>query len=188
MEWWANKSYFSGHDIVPQREEKLPAKLQYGSNTTELAKYVGGKLDVSPRKIDNTVYGYTGGLGRQVAELTDFVAGGKNQPARSVTEYPIARGFTATSYRNSQPIQDFYNALKKQDELEAEAKFNKKKPMPTQTKRTLDNAEKVMREFNKQEKAARDSTSLTPDQKRKKIDELLLKQTRFAEAVMKKIK
>lgn len=189
MEWWANKSFFSGHDIVPQREEKLPPRLQYGPQTTEVSKTIGNTFNVSPRKLDNTIYGYTGGLGREAAELSEFAIGSKNEPTKSVTQYPFIRGFTATSYRGSQSMQDFYDAIKKNDEVVSEAKFNDVKPdsASAKNKKILANASKIMQELRKQEREAMGSEKLNPDQKRDKIDRLQILQTKLAEATLKKI-
>ena len=194
-EWWANKSYFSGQDIVPRREQSLPDRLQYGPNTSELAKIAGNITNTSPRKIDNTIRGYTGGLGTKVTEGLDLAGGAfglvnKNSPAKPITSMPVISGFTATSYRNSQPMQDYYDLQKEIGENLAESKLKGVKPNPVHQKNHLimNNANKVMDEFRKQQRAIEIDKKLTPDQKRAKIDDLQLKQTRLAESVLKKVK
>ncbi|MEM5766963.1 MAG: LPD38 domain-containing protein, partial [Bacillota bacterium] len=74
-EWWANYSMFYERPIVPQREQKLPENMQYGPYTSELSKFIGDKLDVSPRKVDNTIYGYGGGMSRFGTGIIDFGVG-----------------------------------------------------------------------------------------------------------------
>ena len=62
VEAMTNYSLFRQRNIIPQSQEELPAHLQYGANTSEVAKFVGDKINVSPYIVDNTIRGYGGGL------------------------------------------------------------------------------------------------------------------------------
>ncbi len=71
IENFANKSLFTGRPIVPRdKEGELPA-AQSAPRTGELARTLGEALGYSPAKIENTVRGYTGGLGQEALRIGD---------------------------------------------------------------------------------------------------------------------
>lgn len=63
--------YFLQRSIDPAHEQRLEPFLRYDQFTSETAKQLGAALDVSPRKIDHLIYGYTGHLGRAATYATD---------------------------------------------------------------------------------------------------------------------
>ena len=65
---WANKDFFTGAPIVPQRLQGLPEEMQVKPDTSGLAKQVGGALDVSPIKVEKFAKDTFG-------SLTDIVFG-----------------------------------------------------------------------------------------------------------------
>ena len=73
IETWANKSFFTDLPIVPEREKNLEPEYQFGPYTTETSKVIGAILDASPRKIENFIRGYTGGLGMYAIKLAEAV-------------------------------------------------------------------------------------------------------------------
>lgn len=71
IEMYANKDFFRQRPIVPESRMRLPASEQYSPYTGETAKLAGGKLGVSPSKIEHAVRGYFGGLGKYGLEAID---------------------------------------------------------------------------------------------------------------------
>ena len=140
IESFANKSIFTRTPIVPQSELSLAPSMQYGPDTSEVAKILGGILDVSPRKIDNTIRGYSGGLGRNVTDILDAVlvktglAESKTKPGSKdaidvVSKIP-AIGTYISKYPQayqSPSINDFYEDYNKVEELYRTAKEKKEK-------------------------------------------------------------
>jgi hypothetical protein len=195
-EWWANKSFFTGQDIVPKREQNLPERLQYGTNTTGVAKAVGNALNVSPRKIDNTVRGFTGNTGANVLNAIDYGSelikgsNGPVKPAKGFSELPVIRGFTTDPRKGSQPVQSFYDELKKYEQIEAAGKTENVK-VSIKDKQNLDmlqGANKGMRELNKKEREILNSTKMNAEQKRKELDKIADQQMKLADAVLKRLK
>lgn len=129
IEWWANKSAFTGRDIVPEGIEKLPAAEQATARTGEMARQIGRGTNLSPAKIENTVKGYTGGLGQYgmdignvVTRFARDVAGAEPFPkppqssSEKFTNIPGIRGFTVRKPQlDAQPIQDALDAFKRAD-------------------------------------------------------------------------
>jgi hypothetical protein len=68
-----NFSFFRRRPIIPEREKDLLPEEQAGPLQGETARLLGKALGVSPRLVENTVRGYTGGLGEGALAFTDLV-------------------------------------------------------------------------------------------------------------------
>lgn len=117
----SNYSFFKRHPIVPQSQQKQEPWSQYSVYTSETAKLVGKALNVSPRIIENTLYGYGGGLSRYGLDITDVIletlgaVEKAEMPKEGIEAWPLIRGFTIQKSQSSQSINEFYERL---DELE----------------------------------------------------------------------
>jgi N12 class adenine-specific DNA methylase len=125
IEAYANYSFFTERNIVPQYQKKLPEKMQYGPHTTSFAKWLGEKMGVSPSKIDHIIQGYTGNLGKTVADLPNL---GANTLDRSLEEMPIISGLLATPFKNPKSVQEFYERFDEQEKLYNEFKITRQRP------------------------------------------------------------
>ena len=154
----ANYSFFTDRPIVPQSQEKLPAKLQYGPYTTSFAKWVGEKFDVAPSKVEHFIAGHTGTLGMALPKAYDLVSG-KNQQSLSLEEMPLIRGYLYPQFKSPQSVSDYYEKLNEQTKLKNEYKLTHKRPEgfdPALLQR-LENAQKQLRKISKQEKSIIDN-------------------------------
>lgn len=150
IEWMTNYSFFTGRNIVPQREQKLPNAQQYGQNTSELAKEVGKMFDLSPRQIDNLIRGYGAGMATQTLNAVDAATGHREM------SNPFSKAFTIDPMRSPQSIQDFYDKLDNSEKI-----YNGSKTAKTSIDgndlynyRLMNFANKKMQFLNKQERFA----------------------------------
>ncbi len=67
-----NKDYWRNADIVKGELQKLPARLQFTSQTSDFAKLLGEIVNVSPLKVDYYVRAAAGGLGEHAVELASL--------------------------------------------------------------------------------------------------------------------
>ena len=174
-EWQANYSFFRERSVVPQREQKLPDEQQYGPTTSEVAKFLGSKLGLSPRKIDNLGQNLMAGAWQQGNALIDTLHGDKGRnlnPLKSLTVDPN---------RAPQSIQDFYEHMQKADADYAGEKNTKGKASANATynHHLMLSAQKQMSELNKQERAAVQKGD------QKAIDEINKKQLKLARDALK---
>jgi hypothetical protein len=183
IEWTTNYSLFMDRNIVPQSQAKLPPKLQYGPNTSAIGKYVGEKFNVSPSKVDNTIRGYTGGLGGLAMTASDLVSGAfDNRPTMRVSEYPGIRAFTATHYKSSQSVQEFYDKLQQQEQYFNEFKQTNAKPEgfnPSEYQR-LKTVERLMTQVHQQGKSILANNKMSSDEKRNRLDQLNVMAVNYA--------
>lgn len=135
----ANKSFFTGGPLIPQRQEKELPEYQYGPNTSELSRAIGrvvgafpGMRDAandashpmngmasaltSPVLIENYIRDWTGGLGQDVLLATDYAARkagvveDPTRPTATLADIPFIRSFIVRyPSAQAQAIQDFYD-------------------------------------------------------------------------------
>ena len=110
MEVANNKSTFFGTEIVPYYMQKLPPELQYNQSTTEFAKALGDRLNISPIKIDYVLRGYGGTIGSYVLDSVDSVlketTGNGFIPPR-VDQIPVLKAFVRNPEAQGY-VQQFY--------------------------------------------------------------------------------
>jgi hypothetical protein len=186
LEAITNYSFFRKAPIVPQGEQGLEKKDQYGIYTSEVAKLIGQGLSytplkdsniASPRIIDNTIRGYTAGLGQYAVSAADqgikAVTGndGPERPAQRATELPFARSFFVSTAGGGQVREDFYD--KWNDVSRAKASADRDgKPYQSAEYQRLKMAKAAIDKLNKQYKITRDAKDVKPAEKRSRMDEL----------------
>ena len=149
-----NKTWY-GSDIVPQRLQDYAPKDQYDENTDAFSKWLGGKINYSPKKINYLIDAYTGVIGDVVLPLTTPKA----------ETNPFTKAFVLDGVTSNEISNDFYNMLDKYN-----PKQNPKK-----------SAKEVSRYLNKQSSQVSDiykqireveNSDISDDEKRKQVREL----------------
>jgi hypothetical protein len=178
IEWATGYSFFQGRDIVPQKEQKLPDEMQYGPNTSELAKDIGRIFGVSPRKIDNTISGYGAGMANQTLNAVDAINGKRDY------QNPFSKAFTVDPLKSPQSVQDFYDKLNDVEKTYNGAKLNKEKLSSDDLHNynLLNYANKNMQYLNKMERSAIQKGDTD------RIEEIKKKQLNVAQKAMEKVR
>lgn len=182
----SNHSFFRQRNIIPQSQENLPARLQYGANTSEVAKFVGDKINVSPYIVDNTIRGYGGGLAGLGLSGIDAVSGAKeNNASKKWYEAPGLRGFTAAPYQSSNSVQRVYDDYKEQEKLHNEFKLTGQRPDGYDAKEfaKLKNASDSLKGLNKASKAIINNERMSGEQKREQLDKINMRKANIARSV-----
>lgn len=186
VEATTNYSLFRQRDIIPQSQENLPARLQYSANTSEVAKFVGDKINVSPYIVDNTIRGYGGGLAGLGLSGIDAVSGAKeNNASKKWYEAPGLRGFTAAPYQSSNSVQRVYDDYKEQEKLHNEFKLTGQRPEGYDAKEfaKLKNASDSLKGLNKASKAIINNERMSGEQKREQLDKINIRKANIARSV-----
>lgn len=186
FEAMTNKSIFRQRNIIPQSQENLPARLQYGVNTSEVAKFVGDKINVSPYIVDNTIRGYGGGLAGLGLSGIDAATGAKeNNASKKWYEAPGLRGFTAAPYQSSNSVQRVYDDYKEQEKLHNEFKLTGQRPDGYDAKEfaKLKNASDSLKGLNKASKAIINNERMSGEQKREQLDKINMRKANIARSV-----
>ena len=114
-ELWANKSFFTGGRIESMSDENILPSMRYGPNTSRTSILAADALsrmgvEVSPKKIDYTVRGYTAGLGTYALSGSDAILKWfsaldiPEPPDRGVAGMPIVKSFVVNPYTQSRYV------------------------------------------------------------------------------------
>ena len=206
IEWWANKSMFKGTALVPGYLERLPAEYQYTPWTSEFSKRMGemfakAGLQVSPIKIENSIFGVSAGAGRAALKITDPLFRGPNAPEKPSATMADTPGLRAFAIRfpsgATVSIQGVYERLNKLDQKKAALDFARKtpgvdvEPMTGLERRDHSLLKSAARRMSNLTSAARRielSDTMTAEEKRTRLDELAERRLAYAQRVMKIIK
>lgn len=172
-EWAANYSFWRQKSIVPQAQQDLPDALQYGQNTSAVAKGIGSLFNVSPYKVDNTIRGYGGNLATLGLTAIDAATGETaNRPAKRWYEMPEINKFTATPYQGSNSVQRVYDDFDAQNKLFNEAKITKQKPEGFDVRQfgKLKEAREQLTKLSRASKAIMNNENISGEQKREQLD------------------
>lgn len=186
LEYITNHSFFRQRSIIPQSQENLPARLQYGANSSEVAKFVGDKINVSPYMVDNTIRGLGGGLAGLGLSGIDAISGAKeNNASKKWYETPGLRGFTAAPYQSSNSVQRVYDDYKEQEKLHNEFKLTGQRPEGYDAKEfaKLKNASDSLKNLNKASKAIINNERMSGEQKREQLDKINMRKANIARSV-----
>ena len=155
LEVITNHTFFTGGPVVPRYQQDLPAAMQYGNETSSIAKFFGKELGISPRNIEHILFGYTGNMGKGLLGLFDTLTGQRSLNT-NLDEAPVISRFTVMPYKQSKTVTDFYDKYEEQNKLYREFKATDKKPKdfnPALYQR-LKTSLKDMSQVNKDERAA----------------------------------
>jgi hypothetical protein len=213
LEWMTNYSFFKGYSLVPTSRENMPPELQYTIWTSEVSKKLGELLKLSPAKIDNLIYGWTGGLGRYAIDVLDVILKKTGispnipQPSPALADIPVVKAFIVRNpYGSSgQAVESFYDLLEKYEQgekylkeminLGEQEKYEKYKAAHPEllffydfekdtgysaSARYLRQIAGELSELGKKQDEVYSSTTMTPDEKRKVIDEIDMLKTEVA--------
>ena len=172
-EWASNYSFWRQKSIVPQAQQDLPDALQYGQNTSAVAKGIGSLFNVSPYKVDNTIRGYGGNLATLGLTAIDAATGETaNRPAKRWYEMPEINKFTATPYQGSNSVQRVYDDFDEQNKLFNEAKITKQKPEGFDVRQfgKLKEAREQLTKLSRASKAIMNNENISGEQKREQLD------------------
>ena len=186
LEYMTNHSFFRQRSIIPQSQENLPSRLQYGANSSEVAKFVGDKINVSPYMVDNTIRGLGGGLAGLGLSAIDAASGAKeNNASKKWYETPGLRGFTAAPYQSSNSVQRVYDDYKEQEKLHNEFKLTGQRPEGYDAKEfaKLKSASDSLKGLNKASKAIINNERMSGEQKREQLDKINMRKANIARSV-----
>lgn len=126
-----NKKAFFGTPMVSERLKRLPPEEQYDEYTSRVAVFLGQKLGWIPQKIDYAIQGFTGGLGRDVAEV---LGTGEKRQEKGAADIPVVgRAFSRGGPYpggNAPAIRALYDLLEQAEQRQA----SREKPETEQEK------------------------------------------------------
>ena len=99
-----NEAWYGG-EIVSSRLQKLPVAEQYDEKTDELSKFIGKKLNMSPKKINYVLEQYSGGIGDILLPMAT------PQAENNILEDK----FTVDSVMKNKHVSEYYSTLEEME-------------------------------------------------------------------------
>ncbi len=173
----ANRDFFRGVPLVPERMKRLKPEDQFAPYTSETAKKIGALLGVSPIYVEHLAEGWTGGLATDAAKAIESGVGvathkTSRQIVGGLSAIPVA-GRLFLSPIHTRVLDDFYNKLEKEEREFGSAKqhgegaYNRKgQYVPSASLHNLRAASKALSELRRRSRSILDDTSTTDDEKR----------------------
>ena len=192
------KSFYTGRDILSAHEKMLLPEDQFRDNTSEVAKTIGKAAGVSPVVLDQLVQGYTGAMGlafvqavglgltkregpeAAVKRLSDMpVVGSAFQPndAGAIISRVYDRMNEFKKVQNS--VDDLFNRGYRAEAMELLSKRGNEYAAAE----ISDYYITTMRELTQYENAIKAAPNMTPEQKRRQLDEMRRLKSNFARSI-----
>lgn len=179
LEWISNYDFYTGRQLEDMHMQQVAPAKRYNIYTSEVSKRIGAATNLSPVKLDNTLYGLTGGCGYAFTFLTDLALKKEKAPTKKWSEYTRFNYTAGTAktetadyfYSNLQQLQyedsekDF--TAPKSKELEAMEKALNKKDK----KKRIDKM--GIKQLSREIKLIREQDGVDGDTKRVEIDKLI---------------
>ena len=200
----ANRNSFTKSPIETPGMESVQPFLRAKPTTSETLKAAGmatrdlpESLQVNPVRAEALLRGYFNTWAMYSLMLTDQALYGDKLPEKRADELPVVRRFYASEpARHTKYESEFYDLLseakrlrgtmRELDEmgLRAYADHKEQSPLAGEAK-PLERAQKNLAVINRDMEAVRQDSSLTPRQKRERLDELTVERNSLLKAAVK---
>ena len=194
-------SLFSG-DIESSREKEILPQYRYRTNSTEIAKMLGGAGGLSPIQIDYLIRGYTGGVGMAIAQMANVFlrapeAANVQQPTMKLSEVPLigslfqtteGRGALDATYNLIEEIQQYkgaYNKLIQDGKPEEAARFANENASVLAASSMAGYMKKTLGEMSKQARIIKSDPKMTTEQKDAALENLYISQLALSRNFLK---
>ena len=180
-----NHSFFTGRELESKAEQEREAQFRYRDSTSELAKGIGAITGTSPIKLENLIRGYTGTMGIAFTQAINAASPGNGvpKPTKKLSEMPVigaafqpedAGGVVSDMYDHmarAREVQKTYNQLVKEGNGAEARQYLQENVNMLATKTMTGNLQETMGKLKKAEMAIK-ASSLTPDEKSARLDEI----------------
>jgi hypothetical protein len=205
LETITNHSFYTGNTIESLGDARLPVEDR-GRNASEVAKKLSksglSALNLSPAKIDNLIQGYMAELGTFTTQMADkavYAAEGKTPPATNLAKDPFFKSFL-TDPNADKAVSDFYKLEQNANQVAQEFSQLKQQGKAEEIKDFISDADKMkqiqsapvlrrigqsMTAIRKQISFIQENQTMSPEERRDKINQLTAQYNRVAEQGVK---
>ncbi|WP_416731374.1 LPD38 domain-containing protein [Fictibacillus sp. JL2B1089] len=207
IEGMANYSFFKQGAIDPMRDQDVQYPDRYDINTSQVARIAGKGINNltggegafknfgSPRIIDNTIRGLTGGLGEYTVDAVDMVleksgivSKESEKPDKQINQQPILRSFMVNKGSTGESVNKLYNMLDSLSKARSSAKQNEKDFELEERYKEVKDVTKEISDISKEMRSIENSKELSGSKKRMLLDQLNQQRNEVARQAAKNLK
>jgi hypothetical protein len=192
------KSFYTGRDLESAHEQTLEPGQRARGTTTELARLIGEKTNISPIKIDALISGYFTATGLALVDALSFALPSPDRPVEatkrlsemravgSLFQPKDASGIINATYDRMKDIREVkatYDDMLKNGRTADAQRFLQENLQDYALSSTEGYFSNYMQKIAKYEQAVRASSTMTPDEKRAVLDQYKQLKIQFATTV-----
>jgi hypothetical protein len=207
LELYANKDMFTGRPIENMGDEGRLPSARYNAYTSEtmrlLSEALPEALGASPKRLEHLVQGYTGAMGMYLLGAADVMVRSLSDmpgsPAMRIDRLPVVKAFYQeqpsmhTKYgtdfyemlREVEQISKTINAYRKEGRMDDARELQRDNAGKLNARKSLTRTNKALSEIRHEVDAIYRS-NLSPEQKRRRIDQLMTQTNRMMEKIVRK--
>lgn len=187
LEALANYSFFREGPIIPRREEFVKREDQFGPETSEIAKLLakpaaallGEESNLSsPRAMDYILRTSAGGLGSTTLDGVDSfldqlgIVDKPAKPSLGITQLPLVKGFTVNQASSGRSVGELYDLRTQLQREKGSARLDGGRFTQQPLLDFVNDATSQISDITSQIREITNSTTIDPDEKRRRIDKL----------------
>ncbi len=200
---YANKDSFTGRDIETMGMDRLMKSDRASANTSDVARFLGlagNQTNLSPVQIDFLIRSYFGWLGTAATTMLGYslnpVLDRPAKPSMKLRDAFLAGNFVESLpsnqsryltqfYEQAKEIEEAYASymrMRREGDNEGAAKLKESNYDRIRSYRTVSKAKAVLTRLNERQRLIESSRSMSPAEKRAKLDEIAAQKDRIARA------
>ncbi|MFH2019800.1 MAG: LPD38 domain-containing protein, partial [archaeon] len=206
IEQWANKSFFTGRPIEGEFLKGLKPGERKDVWTSKTMQELGA-IGIPPKRAEELIRGYFSTFGMFLLGISDSIVSHvgdfPKDPSMRIDHYPLVGSFIREreGATHSKYITRFYDTMNEIDQLVGTINFYKKvgdykraQELSLESKESLtikpslNKIRKNLSLINAQTKIIYHSTTMTPKEKRKKLDNLIEQRNKYTKQAVELIK
>ncbi len=206
MEIMSNYSFFFNNHFYPEYLDKRKPADRYNQNTSEVAKMLGERFELSPALIEATIKDSVGGSADYVLQAGDYLYGqykkaaGEeyNEPIRNLSNTVFTKSFVRKDPigSNSNSVNRFWDKWKEVEQThhsyrtrkgKEKKKFKEENLDDLQTYNRMKSFKKQISAINKKIRQIKSNSSISGENKEKQVRDLNKQMTDIADSIIKEV-
>lgn len=196
LEIMTNYDFFTGRPLESAGLRRLEKGQRYTENTSELAKVISNSMGnvLSPIQVDKVLSSYFGYMGKTLGEFTNYMS--DSRADRNMNQLLFIGNVFQNQYATG-PREDFYqlfektqtavataNKILENEGAEAYVKYVNENRGYIGIAPTMNKLNKAVTKIREARRVINTSTTLTSEEKRKRLNELQLKENEILNSVI----
>lgn len=206
VEWWSNKSMFTGRPIESMADQGRLPGYRGNSRTSATMRLIGEKTNVSPPKLEGVVRGYFSTIGEAMLIMSDAIVRQASdlptRPAAEMRDYPLLgrfmRGSTERTSKYMTRFYQMYNEINQLQRTISEAKksgdvalaqeLTEKGAGKLRYRTSVNRAKRELAKIYRKMRTVENSRTMNAEKKRAALNQLGEKREKIVKGIYEKVR